>query len=92
MLQNQGEGAKFYNVNGQTVPVPAGKCWLKVTTTTDTPSVTCLFRGGIANNIDEVMVDKTTPDGAIYTLDGKRVSRMERGKIYIINGQKIMVK
>lgn len=92
VLQNQGDGAKFYNVNGQTVPVPAGKCWLKVTTTTDTPSVTCLFRGGIANNIDEVMVDKTTPDGAIYTLDGKRVSRMERGKIYIINGQKIMVK
>ena len=86
------EVAKFYNINGREGTIPAGKCWLNVTTTTDAATVTCLFRGGIANNIDEVMVDKTTPDGAIYTLDGKRVSRMERGKIYIINGQKIMVK
>lgn len=86
------EVAKFYNINGREGTIPAGKCWLDITTTTDTPSVTCLFRGGIANNIDEVMVDKTTLDGAIYTLDGKRVSRMERGKIYIINGQKVMVK
>lgn len=86
------EVAKFYNINGREGTIPAGKCWLDITTTTDTPSVTCLFRGGIANNIDEVMVDKTTQDGAIYTLDGKRVSRMERGKIYIINGQKVMVK
>lgn len=86
------EVAKFYNINGREGTIPAGKCWLNVTTTTDAATVTCLFRGGIANNIDEVMVDKTTLDGAIYTLDGKRVSRMERGKIYIINGQKIMVK
>lgn len=76
------------------ITIPAGKCWLDVPTVQATvASFTCLFRGGEASNIDEVLLDKiSVKDGAIYTLDGKRVNDIERGKIYIINGKKAIVK
>ena len=91
------EVAKFYNVDGAEVPIPAGKCWLTLANgvegTIETPAaVAFFFRGGGATKLNAVVMDKTALDGAIYTLDGKRVNTMQRGEIYIINGQKVMVK
>lgn len=92
------EDVKFRNVSQsgitEGIKIPAGKCWLQVPAVQESvASFTCLFRGGDASNIDEVLLDKiSVKDGAIYTLDGKRVSNIERGKIYVINGQKVIVK
>lgn len=92
------EDVKFRNVSqsgiAEGIKIPAGKCWLQVPAVQESvSSFTCLFRGGDASNIDEVLLDKiSVKDGAIYTLDGKRVSNIERGKIYVINGQKVIVK
>jgi len=93
------EVAKFYSVDGlgESIPISAGKCWLTlangVEEALETPAaVAFFFRGGGATKLNAVVMDKTTLDGAIYTLDGKRVNTMQRGEIYIINGQKVMVK
>lgn len=93
------EVAKFYSVDGleEEIPISAGKCWLTlangVEEALETPAaVAFFFRGGGATKLNAVVMDKTTLDGAIYTLDGKRVNTMQRGEIYIINGQKVMVK
>lgn len=92
------EEVTFRNVEkyglAESIKIPAGKCWLQVPAVQATvSSFTCLFRGGDASNIDEVLLDKiSVKDGVIYTLDGKRVSNIERGKIYVINGQKVIVK
>ncbi|MBQ4520776.1 MAG: hypothetical protein II999_09245 [Bacteroidaceae bacterium] len=93
------EVAKFYSVDGleEEIPISAGKCWLTlangVEEALETPAaVAFFFRGGGATKLNAVVMDKTSLDGAIYTLDGKRVNTMQRGEIYIINGQKVMVK
>ena len=98
-LSNKEAGVGFYAVNtdaGQQILIPAGKCWLSAVMG-QTPGVTARsigfsFRGGDADGINKVETEQTVLEGAIYTLDGKRVSQMERGQIYIINGQKVMVK
>ncbi len=99
MVKLDGEDeVTFRNVEkyglAESIEIPAGKCWLQVPAVqASVASFTCLFRGGDASNIDEVLLDKiSVKDGAIYTLDGKRVSNIERGKIYVINGQKVIVK
>jgi hypothetical protein len=96
VLQNQTvEGVKFYMVDSEKV-VPAGKCWLNVVTN-ETPaatsrSISFSFTKGDADGIDKVEKAEFANDGNIYTPDGKRVNRMERGQIYVINGQKVMIK
>ena len=106
VMQNRGSGVKFYCINmganGETVDtnwttIATGKCWLVVPDTNITTfgarSVTFSFRGGETNDIKGVAVeaDEPTMEDGIYTIDGKRVSDTERGKVYIINGQKVMV-
>ncbi|MBR4844790.1 MAG: hypothetical protein IKU98_00040, partial [Bacteroidaceae bacterium] len=99
LSKKEEEGVGFYAVNtdaGQQILIPAGKCWLSVEQN-KTPGVTARsigfsFRGGDAAGINKVETEPAVLEGAIYTLDGKRVSQMERGQIYIINGQKVMVK
>ena len=96
VLQNQTVGGvKFYMVDSEKV-VPAGKCWLNVvmneTPAATSRSISFSFTKGDADGIDKVEKAEFANDGNIYTLDGKRVNRMERGQIYIINGQKVMIK
>lgn len=89
VLQNQGYGMKFYNMNGQTFTIPAGKCWLSAFDASGA-SVMMRFVGG-ANDIEGVFVDHPTmEDDAIYDLEGRRVETPQRGHIYIKGGQKVL--
>lgn len=101
VLQNQngegGNGLGFYVVNAEKPKtIPVGKCWLSVPQSSDTEvtpaSVGLRFINGGATKLNPVLMDKAVLDGAIYTIDGKRVNSMERGQIYIISGQKVMIK
>ena len=91
VLQNLGEGVKLYAMSGQTFEIPAGKCWVKPT----------IYNG--AKYMEMVIDDGTTGIGSaecsngaaqhepvFYSLDGKRVENPLPGKIYIVDGQKVL--
>lgn len=91
VLQNLGDGVKLYAMSGQTFEIPAGKCWVKPT----------IYNG--AKYMEMVIDDGTTGIGSIecsngaaqhepvyYSLDGKRVENPLPGKIYIVDGQKVL--
>ena len=91
VLQNLGEGVKLYAMSGQTFEIPAGKCWVMPT-----------FSNG-AKYMEMVIDDGTTGIGSAecsngaaqhepvyYSLDGKRVENPLSGKIYIVDGQKVL--
>lgn len=91
VLQNLGEGVKLYAMSGQTFEIPAGKCWVKPT----------IYNG--AKYMEMVIDDGTTGIGSAecsngaaqhepvyYSLDGKRVENPLPGKIYIVDGQKVL--
>lgn len=91
VLQNLGEGVKLYAMSGQTFEIPAGKCWVMPT-----------FSNG-AKYMEMVIDDGTTGIGSaecsngasqhepvFYSLDGKRVENPLPGKIYIVDGQKVL--
>lgn len=91
VLQNLGEGVKLYAMSGQTFEIPAGKCWVKPT----------IYNG--AKYMEMVIDDGTTGIGSAecsngaaqqepvyYSLDGIRVENPLPGKIYIVDGQKVL--
>lgn len=91
VLQNLGEGVKLYAMSGQTFEIPAGKCWVMPT-----------FSNG-AKYMEMVIDDGTTGIGSAecsngaaqhepvyYSLDGKMVENPLPGKIYIVDGQKVL--
>lgn len=91
VLQNLGDGVKLYAMSGQTFEIPAGKCWVEPT----------IYNG--AKYMEMVIDDGTTGIGSIecsngaaqqepvyYSLDGKRVENPLPGKIYIVDGQKVL--
>ena len=93
VMQNQADyGVGFFNVASEKT-IPVGKCWLSKETLDATPAAVGMrFINGGATKLNPVLMDKAVLDGAIYTIDGKRVNSMERGQIYIISGQKVMIK
>ncbi len=68
--------------------VPANSAYY-VSTEGDTSPKT--IGGDITTGINELNTDATVADGAIYDLQGRRVSRVTKG-LYIINGKKVFVK
>lgn len=91
VLQNLGDGVKLYAMSGQTFEIPAGKCWVEPT----------IYNG--AKYMEMVIDDGTTGIGSIecsngaaqhepvyYSFDGKRVENPLPGKIYIVDGQKVL--
>lgn len=87
VLQDQGQGAKFYAMNGTTFNIPEGKCWLQPDQSQSAPALGIQV-GGTATAITTPTITPTaTP---IYTLDGVRVSDMQPGRIYIVNGHKVL--
>ena len=93
ILQNQGQGSKFYNVNGQTFTIPAGKCWLSAFDASGI-SVTMRFTGGVTG-IEGVYVNSPADieaDETVYDLEGRRVENPQPGRVYIKGGKKVMLK
>lgn len=87
VLQNQGDGAMFYDVNGDTFSVPEGKCWLGET------ALLGKERYGFEQEASIIeCVSKSASHDAIYNIHGIAVEKMNSGNIYIINNKKVLVK
>lgn len=87
VMQNKGDGVKFYNVNGKSFTIPAGKCWLSVASNAKQSYGFSFDSDGIDEVEPETVSDKT-----VYSLDGRLVENPQSGCIYIIGGKKMIKK
>lgn len=88
VLQNHGDGPMFYQVDPETpFVVPAGKCYVELPAEEAGASS---FRIGEATAIGDLPLIKDD-EAVIYNLLGQRVHRMQAGRIYIVNGRKVIM-
>lgn len=88
VLQDLGEGAKFYAMDGVEFLIPEGKCWLEMPVAQASAP-----QYGIQIGTTTGITAPTTAangHGRIYTLDGKEVKTMQPGGIYVVNGKKVL--
>lgn len=88
VLQDLGEGAKFYAMDGVEFLIPEGKCWLEMPAAQASAP-----QYGIQIGTTTAITATTTSasaHGKIYTLDGKQVKTMQPGGIYVVNGKKVL--
>lgn len=88
VLQDLGEGAKFYAMDGVEFLIPEGKCWLEMPVAQASAP-----QYGIQIGTTTAITAPTTSasaHGKIYTLDGKQVKTMQPGGIYVVNGKKVL--
>ena len=86
-MQNKGDGPMFYKVTDTSFSIPAGKCWLTL------PSAlqeNASFRLDGTTGIDEVKGENGKVK-TVYDFQGRKVDTLNKG-IYIIDGQKVLVK
>ena len=95
LLKTEGiQEGDYILYNSAFVPCTAGtlaegKAYLPKTPTTSGAKVINIVFGGESTGINEVQ--KSEADGAIYNLNGMRVSKIQKG-VYIMNGRKVIVK
>lgn len=87
VLQDLGEGAKFYAMDGVEFLIPEGKCWLQPDQPQSAPALGIQVGGTTTAIPPPTAIPATTP---IYTLDGVRGSEMQPGRIYIVAGHKVL--
>ena len=90
VMQNKGDGPMFYRIDDTEFAIPAGKCWLTIPAGMQSA---VSFRLDGTTGIGEV---KTENDEVktVYDLTGRKVNA-ENGilkGLYIINGNKVLVK
>ena len=88
ILQNQGDGPKFYDAEGVTFSLPAGRCYL---TPPASPVKAFLFDFDDVTGIKDEIVKRESENSVIYDLSGRRVSNPTNG-IYIKGMRKVVVK
>lgn len=87
VLQNQGDGAKFYKIDSNdTFSIPAGKCYLGPDAA-GTKSFGFITEDEYETSISDVT--KVVSDD-IYTIQGVKVNEMLPGNIYIKGGKTIL--
>lgn len=87
VLQNQGDGAKFYKIDSNdTFSIPAGKCYLGPDVA-GTKSFGFITEDEYETSISDVT--KVVSDD-IYTIQGVKVNEMLPGNIYIKGGKTIL--
>lgn len=86
VLQNQGSGARFYNVNGADFNIPEGRCWLTV------PNASRSAFGFVGDDATAVgrLAETLSTSADVYDLEGRCVATPQAGHIYIIGGRKVM--
>ena len=87
VLQDKGDGAKFYAMKGTAFSIPEGKCWLQPDQPQSAPALGIQVGGTATAITTPTVTPSATP---IYTLDGVRVSDMQPGRIYIVGGHKVL--
>lgn len=88
VLQDLGEGAKFYAMDGVEFLIPEGKCWLEMPAA-QASAPQYGIQIGATTGITAPTTAPTT-HGKIYTLDGKEVKTIQPGGIYVVNGKKVL--
>ena len=88
VLQDLGEGAKFYAMDGVEFLIPEGKCWLEMPAA-QASAPQYGIQIGTTTGIT-APTTASTAHGKIYTLDGKQVKTMQPGGIYVVNGKKVL--
>lgn len=88
VLQDFGEGAKFYAMDGVEFLIPEGKCWLEMPVA-QASAPQYGIQIGTTTGIT-APTTAATVHGRIYTLDGKEVKTMQPGGIYVVNGKKVL--
>ena len=73
---------KFYDVNGAAFVIPAGKCWLTLPSSNNSPDLRLVIEqeASLENQMEFL-------DGQIYTVLGMPVGNPSPGHIYIQNGK-----
>ena len=88
IMQNQGDGPKFYNAEGSAFSLPAGRCYLN---SDDAGTKAFGFKNDDEpTGITTVDPVKQASSDVIYNLNGMRVKYPQKGHIYIQNNQKII--
>lgn len=87
ILQNQGSGPMFYDAEGVTFGLPAGRCYL--TPSTEGGVKAFCFDFEDATGIE--MVNGKSVNGKLFDLSGRRVSSLSRG-VYIQGTRKVIIK
>jgi len=87
ILQNQGTGPKFYDAEGVTFSLPAGRCYL---TPPASPIKSFGFNFGDVDRIEKIF-NSQFPIFNLYDLSGRRVEAPTRG-IYIKGTRKVVIK
>jgi hypothetical protein len=86
VMQNQGQGPMFYQVDpASPFVLAAGKCYVEMPQGTASPSFRIGGTAGIDN--EQLTMDNSS---VIYNVLGQRVDRMTSGHVYIVNGRKVV--
>ena len=88
VLQDFGEGAKFYAMDGVEFLIPEGKCWLEMPAA-QASAPQYGIQIGTTTGITAPTTTSTV-HGKIYTLDGKEEKTMPPGGLYVVNGKKVL--
>lgn len=88
ILQKQGEKVGFFKVDTSVAQpnVPANRAYIKA----DEAGVKAFYFGGDADAIQSVFDGLVNGDA--YDLGGRKVSKLQKGNVYIVNGKKVVVK
>ena len=90
IMQNKGDGAQFYNAEGQSFSLPAGRCYLTPGGSGEAKAFRMSFDETTDINAPEI-VNGQWSDGTYYDLSGHRVVRPTNG-VYIRDRHKILIK
>ena len=90
VLQDQGNGVMFYNAAGMEVVFPYNRCYL----TLPAGSNANAYRLYVGTTGIECVKDVTDAnvETVIYNLQGRKVTELQSGNVYIINGVKVYIK
>ena len=88
VMQNQGQGPKFYQVDpASPFVLSAGKCYVELPTGT---SATSLRIGASTTGIAPAQNSTFNSQFSIFNLLGQPVCNMQPGRVYIVNGRKVI--
>lgn len=88
ILQNQGSGPLFYDAEGVTFSLPAGRCYL---TPTASGVKAFTFNFDDTTGIEDQIVNCKSSNCQLYDLSGRKIEAPARG-IYIQGTRKVVVK
>ena len=90
VLQDKGDGVMFYRASGVTVVFPYNRCYLTI----PSGSSSNAYRFYEGTTGIECVKDSSTAGKAteIYDINGRKVTEMQSGQVYIINGTKVYIR